>query len=318
MDNVLNFSPGALASTGMRYHELALQRWLNKVFTLRWGVPMPVIFSSPMDAFSEFSKLWQASDSAYRYLLDVKDDAGNPVYLPYPSPVRYPIISVYRRNYKLRQYQNFSINRMRHIAWPTVSDNAPFTHGKVQQGHDLRQGDLGEVITARYPLAMDYRFQIDFFCNRPDTQAFFLTQLFREFWRTGGPTMQTWADVAYPLLGGKLVRLYIDGEVENMTPEVPEEGKNVEFRVSFTIVMEGFEVDVQYEIHPTLWELVIRNAAAVNPQYLSTVFASTASMNFGGDVDMRGESTANPTVVRRTEDGIMPSSGAYAPDTSEL
>jgi hypothetical protein len=92
----------------------------------------------------------------------------------------------------------------------------------------------------------------------------------------------------------------------------------VEFRVSFTIVIEGFEIDIQYEVHPTLWELVIRNAAAVNPQYLSGIFSEVASMDFGGDVDMRGEATGNPTVVRRSREEIMPSSGYYTPDTSEL
>ena len=293
----------------MRYHELALQRWLNRFLILRGGAPIPVVLASPMDAFSEFTKLWADADNPYAYLLDVKDDKGTPIYLPYPSPVRYPIISVFRRNYKLRQSHNFSIHNMRHLNWPTVADDAPPLYGKEQQGTDLQVGDLGNVTVSRYPMAFDYRFQIDFFCNRPDTQAFFLTQLFREFWRTGGPQMQTWLPVSYPLLGTKLVRLYVDGEIENMTPEVPEEGKNVEFRVSTTVVIEGYDVDLQYKIYPALWSVVLREGA-VSPSTLEEV------MDFEQVVDMRDTPQANSTVAYRIKTTDMPSTGTYWPDTN--
>ena len=103
----------------MRYHELALQRWLNKIFLLRWGVPVPVVFTSPMDAFSLFSQLWSEANNPFQYLLNIKDEKGAPLYQPYPQPVRYPVISVYRKGWKYRQYQNFSIHRMRWINWPS-------------------------------------------------------------------------------------------------------------------------------------------------------------------------------------------------------
>lgn len=300
----------------MRYHELALQRWLNQVFILRWGAPTPVVFSSPLDAFSEFTKLWAAENNPYKYLLDVKDSKGNPLYLPHPAPVRYPVISVYRKNYKLRNSNSFSIHQMRHVAWPTVSDDVGLTPGKDQQGVDLKLGDMGNVVVARYPMAVDYRFQLDFFCNRPDTQSFFLTQFWREFWRTGGPQLQTWIPISYPLIGKKLIRLYVDGEVENMTPENPEDGKNVEFRVSLTLVVEGYEVDLQYRIHPTLWRLAV-NSIAAPPSALGQSFNFTEEANFTAEVDMRDQPLTNPTVENRVLTETMPQDGDYADDTNE-
>ena len=268
-----------------------------------------------MDAFSEFSKLWSDADNPYAYLSEAKDEKGTPLYLPYPAPVRYPIISVFRRNYKLRNSHNFSIHNLRHINWPTVADDAPKTYGKEQQGTDLKLGDLGYVTVSRYPMATDYRFQIDFFCNRPDTQAFFLAQFWREFWRTGGPQMQTWIPVGYPLLGTKLVRLYVDGEIENMTPEVPEQDKNVEFRVSATVVLEGYEVDLNYKIHPALWELVMRSGAAT-PTVIAQAMQYTADMDFEKTVDMRDRPETNETVAYRMAATEMPATGTYWPDTN--
>ena len=272
--DTLNTHRGSLSGTSMRYHELALQRWLNGIFLLRWGVPVPVVFTSPMDAFSLFSKMWSEANNPFQYLLDVKDDCGNPIYQPYPAPVRYPVMSVYRKGWKFRNYQNFSIHRMRWINWPTVSDAAELHDaGTHQQGTEMTRCNLGEVTTSRYPMAFDYRFQIDHFCNRPDTQAFFLSQLFREFWRSGGPTLQTWIKVNYPgSWGNKLVRLYIDGDIENLTPEEPEEGKNVEYRTSFTVVLEGYDIDLNFEIYPALWRVLFREGSAASPAEVVEAF----------------------------------------------
>lgn len=286
----------------MRYHELALQRWLNKIFLLRWGVPVPVVFTTPMDAFSLFSKLWSEANNPFAYLLDVKDECGNPVYQPHPQPVRYPIISVYRKGWKFRNYQNFSIHRMRWINYPTVSDAAElYDAGTHQQGTDLTRCNLGEVTTSRFPMAFDYRFQIDHFCNRPDTQAFFTSQIFREFWRTGGPQLQTWLKVSYPGFGDKLVRLYIDGDIENLTPEEPEQDKNVEFRTSFTVVIEGYDIDLNYKIYPALWKLILREGSAP-PEALNSAF------EFTGTVDLR-EDVQSDIIEYRDTVSVMPDPG---------
>jgi len=300
--NTLNVSAGALSSTSMRYHELALQRWLNGIFMLRWGVPVPVVFTSPMDAFSVFSKLWSEANNPFQYLLDVKDECGNPLYQPYPAPVRYPVISVYRKGWKYRNYQNFSIHRMRWINWPSVSDAAELhDSGTHQQGTQMKRCDLANVTTSRFPMAFDYRFQIDHFCNRPDTQAFFLSQLFRDFWRTGGPTLQTWIKVSYPGFGDKLVRLYIDGDIENLTPEEPEDGKNVEYRTSFTVALEGYDIDLDYKIYPALWKVLFREGS-VSPT------EANAAFDFIGTYDLR-EHPESPNVDWRYKTSVMPPPG---------
>jgi len=303
--NTINVPAGALASTSMRYHELALQRWLNKIFTLRWGVPVPVVFTSPMDAFSVFSQLWSEANNPFQYLLDVKDENGVPCYQPFPAPVRYPVMSVYRKGWKYRNYQNFSIHRMRWINYPSVSDAAELHDaGTHQQGTDYTKCQIAEVTTSRFPMAFDYRFQIDHFCNRPDTQAFFTSQLFREFWRTGGPQLQTWIKVSYPGFGDKLVRLYIDGDIENLTPEEPEQGKNVEFRTSFTVVLEGYDLDLNYKVYPALWKLLIR-AGSAPPE------AVNAAFDFVGTVDLREQPESN-IIDYRYETTVMPPPGTCA------
>lgn len=290
-DGTLNARAGSLGGTSMRYHELAVQYWLNQLFFVREGYPVPVVFTSPMDAFSYFAQLWADANNPFDYLLNLKDANGTPLYEPHPSPIRYPIISVYRKGWKLRQYQNFSIHRWRHINWPTVANAGTERYGPEAQGWDLTKCRLGNVTTSRMPMAWNYRFQIDHFCNRPDTQAFFIEQLMQEFWRTGGPEPQTWITVPYPGWGNRRVRLYIDGDIENLTPEEPESGKNVEFRTSFTVVVEGFDVDLRYEIYPALWNIVFR-FGPVAPITLNDCF------NFTKTVDLR-ESGTNTTLGRR-------------------
>jgi hypothetical protein len=259
-DKALEVRPGSLDATSMRYHELWLQRWLYSRFYVREGYPVPVVFATPMDAFSLFSKLWADDNNPFAYLFSLKDDHGTPLYEPHPSPVRYPLISVSRQGIKLRPGQNFSTHRWRHINWPTVSDTMPIP-GKEQQGTDLTKCDLGEVMTSRMPMAFDYRFQIDHFCLRPDTQAFFIEKLLNQFWRSGGGMLQTWMDIEYPGWGQQYIRLYLEGDVDNRAPEEADlQEKNVEFRTSFTVVVEGFSIDVAYETVPALWKLVATSA----------------------------------------------------------
>jgi hypothetical protein len=107
-----------------------------------------------MDAFSQFTRLWSEANNPFLYLLQAVNDDGTPLYQPYPAPVRYPLLSVYRKGFKYRTYQNFSIHKFRHINWPTVSD-------------DVGRCELGNVTTSRMPMAWDYRFQIDFSATGP-------------------------------------------------------------------------------------------------------------------------------------------------------
>jgi hypothetical protein len=256
-DGTIGVKTGSLGATSMRYHELALQRWLNRLFLVREGYPVPVVFATPMDAFSQFTRLWSAANNPFQYLLQAVNDEGAPLYQPYPAPVRYPLLSVYRKGFKYRPYQNFSIHKFRHINWPTVSD-------------DVGRCELGNVTTSKMPMAWDYRFQIDFFCNRPDTQAFFVEKLMREMYKTGG-TPQSWFLVDYPAWGKQLIRVYIDGDIENSTPEEPEADHNVEFRTTVNIVVEGFSLDLDFKVEPAFWTLVF-GEGSVDPDTLRRAF----------------------------------------------
>lgn len=290
-DGTIGVKAGSLGATSMRYHELALQRWLNRLFVVREGYPVPVVFATPMDANAQFTKLWSAANNPFQYLLDAVDDHGTPLYQPYPAPVRYPLLSVYRKNFKLRPYQNFSIHRFRHLNWPTVSD-------------DVCRSQLGNVTTSRMPMAWDYRFQIDHFCLRPDTQAFFIEKLMWEFYKTGA-VPQTWMEVNYPAWGRQLVRVYIDGDIENSTPEEPEADKNVEFKTTVNIVIEGFSVDVNFEVNPALWEIII-GESSVDPATLERGFSPAA------DLDVRVHGT-NPTMIDRANvPSVCSNSGTYS------
>ena len=242
----------------MRCHELYLQKWLYSRFFVSQGYPVPCVFSTPMDAFSSFAQLWASENNPFAYLLDAKDAEGTPLYEPYPSPVRYPLISVMRKGIAFRPGQNFSIHRWHHINWPTISDEQPVP-GTEQIGTDLKKCDLAHVTTSRMPMAFDYKFQIDHFCLRPDTQAFYVERLLNQFWRSGGK-MQTWMDIEYPGWGSQYIRVYVDGAIDHSVPE-DLQGKNVEFRTSFTVVIEGFSIDVAYQVEPAVWKFVFASAS---------------------------------------------------------
>jgi hypothetical protein len=267
---------GRLDFAGMRVHELALQAWLNSTFQVREGYPVPVVFSTPMDAFGHFRNLWADDNNPFKYLLDVKDDNGTPLYEPHPSPVRYPLISVYRKGWKFRTQQNFSIHRYK-LTWPAVADDPTLC-------------DLGNAQVSRMPMAWDYRFQIDHFCMRPDTQAGFVEKLMWEFWRTGG-TAQTWIPVAYPGWGFRLARLYLDGDsIESTTPEEPPDQKNVEFRTTVNITIEGFGVDLDWRTVPALWTLVLRGGNPLPPESLVELYR--VDLRVGGE---------NPVLAHRDD-----------------
>jgi hypothetical protein len=267
---------GRLDFAGMRVHELALQAWLYRIFQVREGYPVPVVFSTPMDAFGHFKNLWAGDNNPFKYLLDAKDETGKPLYEPHPSPVRYPLICVYRKGWKFRTQQNFSIHRYK-LTWPTVSP-------------DLPQCQLGNAQVSRMPMAWDYRFQIDHFCMRTDTQAGFVEKLMWEFWRTGG-TAQTWIPVAYPGWGYRLARLYLEGDsIESTTPEEVPDEKNVEFRTTVNITVEGFAVDLDWRSVPALWTLVLRGGSPLTPESLFELYR--VDLRVGGE---------NPTLAHRED-----------------
>ena len=83
-----------------------------------------------------------------------------------------------------------------------------------------------------------------------------------------------------------------------MTPDEPEPDKNVEFRTSFTIVVEGYDIDLDYRIFPALWKLIL-NTTSVSPFDLADAFT------FSGTYDLR-ENPQNSIVDYRQKVTVMP------------
>lgn len=270
--------------SGIRYHELALQRWLNQNFFVVEGYPVPVVFTSPMDAYSHFKQLWGlAEGNPFSYLLEAKDDKGTPIYRPHPAPPAYPLISVFRRDIRWRTEQSYSIHRWRRLSWPTLKTS----------GTNLRD-QLGTVATARMPMAWDFEFQVDFYCLRPDTMAIFVEHFMRTIYRAGG-IPQTWITVAYPYYGPMFARTYLQGgTMRQMTPEAAADGQPVIFRVSATLVMEGWVPDIKIELVPAFWNLVLSEKIEVAPGELETVYSQT--------IDLRTPQITNPVMVAREDD----------------
>ena len=232
-----------------RWHELALRSWLNSTFVVEEGYPVPVIFSSPSDAFANFSTLWKSDSNPFKYLFDLKDRNGTPLYEPYPSAPKYPLISVQRKGWTFRSSQNYSSKVWRRAAWPTVSSG------------EISKGDLGTVLTSRMPSAWDFRFQVDHFCRHMPEQSSFVSKLLESLWMGGNP--QTWIKVKYPgVFGEKYVRMYMDGNPEVLTPDEPAEGQFVEHRLSVNLVVEGYMVDTKPRVQPALWEIQVGDEEA--------------------------------------------------------
>jgi hypothetical protein len=255
----------------IRWHELALQKWLHNHFLHAEGFPYPVLFSSPQDAYATFKLLWGKGDkNPFNYLLELKDAEGNQVFRPYPEPPKYPMMTVSRKGYPYRASQNYSTKRWRRIAWPTVSD-------------DVTKSDLGNVVTSRMPQAFNFKFQVDFFCLQPETLDLFVTDLMTAFWRSGGQ-LQTWIRVEYPgHFYKKSVRMFMDGDIDIVNPPEPEEGKIVEHRASFSVVIEGYNVDIDYQILPTLWHSVLRGVMPAGPDELTILFENREDLRPDGN-----------------------------------
>ena len=254
----------------MRYHELAMQAWLYSRFFVREGYPVPVVFGTPMDAFSRFKDLWSQANNPFSYLFDLKDENGTPLYEPHPAVPRYPLLSVMRKGWKYRTMQNYSIHQWRRLNWPTVSD-------------DVKREDLGNVTVSDMPMAWDYRFQINFYSTRPDTQAFFIETLMREFNRTGGAP-QTWIPISYPGIGDHLIRLTMaDESIEWQTPDEPEADKIMEYSTSVNVTLEGYSIDTNFRVVPALWTLIIgQGSASVDELEQISPLAST-NLRVGND-----------------------------------
>jgi len=244
-------------NTGMRIHELALQAWFHRHFVVTEGYPVPIVFATPMDAYSSFNTMWKNPDNPFSYLLEAKDDDGTPLYEPYPSNARYPLISIKRNGWGYRIEQSYGYHKMRRQYYPTVSDTA-------------KKSDLGNVVAGMWPNAWNYKFQVDHFCMQARTQAIFIQTLMRAM-STGGGSIQTWIPVNYFGwfgTGHKLIRMVLEGDINNISADEPSEGQ-VEMRTSFNLTLEGYDADINAELHPTLWSMLSHE---VSPQDLGTLY----------------------------------------------
>ena len=225
----------------MRIHEVALQRWFYSHFFVTEGYPVPLVFATPMDAFSTFQVLWGSPDNPFTYLLEAKDSEGRPLYEPYPATVRYPLISVSRKGMSYRPEQSYGTHTRRRAYYVTLASN-------------VTQADLGNVVSCQMPTAWNFTYQIDHYCTRPDTQAIFIQKLMKTL-RFGGGTPQTWIPVIYPAWFGtdhRVIRMYVNGGIDTISNEEPGDAQ-VEYRTSFTVVLEGYSPDLDVELNPTLW-----------------------------------------------------------------
>lgn len=285
--------------SAMRYHELALQRWLNQNFFVTQGYPVPAVYTAPMDAYSHFNQLWADANNPFAYLLQAKDKNGTPLYEPYPAPARYPIFSIHRKGWRPRSWQNYSIHRWRHLGWPTL----------VSSGTIVRQ-DLASVMVARMPQAWDFMYQLDFFCRRPDTLAVFVKHMMTKLYRTGGEVPQTWIAVAYPFYGLHFARMRLEGDMAYVTPAEPNNDFNVEYRVSMSLVVEGWEPDIDIQEIPVVWRLVanLKAPTVVDPDVLETIYSKTVELR------STGTNTPNTNQVLAGRENVPPfGSPTYLP-----
>lgn len=264
----------------MRVHEIAIQNWLYSRFFVRDGFPVPVVFATPMAAFAQFKNLWADANNPFKYLLDLKDSHGTPLYEPTPNNLRYPLISVSRRGFSLRPNAGYSIHPQRRVSW--LTDNANAT-----------KNDLGEVRQYNMPMAWNFRYQIDHFCNRPDTQAIYAHKVMSQFWR--GPSVaQSWIKVVYPPDDEwRNVRITLDGDqIETPLNDPSNEGRADELRTTINITVEGWVHDLQYKVVQALWFVeAIRGEDPLTPQDLVNIFGSS-------EVDLRVHGV-NPVLEER-------------------
>jgi hypothetical protein len=258
--------------TPQRVHDIALQNWLYGHFFVTEGYPVPVVFATPMDAFSEFGRLWAAGDSnPFKYLLDLKDKEGNALYEPYPANVRYPLISVKRSSFVYRTTQSYGIHNYRRISYPSVSSN-------------LTQSDLGNVTQAGMPTGWDFKYQVEHWCTRPDTQSVFVHNLMRALSHSGGIPQAFICVIQPPVYGPQMCRLYMDGNIENITEDEPAD-RQVVYRTSVNLTLEGYSVDIDTKTLPAMWQITMGT---------STVSKDSIGQIYGPDVVVTEDYRDNP------------------------
>jgi hypothetical protein len=248
-----------LELTAVRVHAVALNRWFSKNFLVAEGYAIPVIFATPMDAFSKFNLLFSRPNNPFLYLNEINSphvDPGNP---------KFPLINISFKSASLRATQNYGSRTFRNIDWRTVSG--------TKEG--VTKSQMGVVTQARLPQAWDFQYQIDFWCLRPDTQSIFIEQLLDRF-KFGGGAPQVWISVVYPgYVGWMGCRSFLEGGAIQDTTEKDPGDSVLKHRTTFNLTVEGWRPDLDRTYVPALWYAVF-GADAVGASELELFFASHA------------------------------------------
>lgn len=269
----------------VRVHAVALTNWLNSTFLLREGMPVPVLFAAPMDAFAQFNRLWKEPNNPFSYLNELtrsKGATGSSVGTSLtPAQLRFPLLSIDWRKMRYRPEQSYASRVNRRVYWPTVND--------VSQG--LTLSDLANVAQARMAAAWTFSYQVDFWCARPDTQAIYIKQLTNALKVMSAGTPQTFIPVVYPgYYGAVAERLVLASDIDDLTEKEPAETE-MRYRTSILLDIEGYAVDQNITVVPTVWTLAA-GSAAVSPSSLKVLFNASG-------VNLRTPPVINPVIVDR-------------------
>lgn len=242
-------------------HDAAVQAWLNQHFFVDRGYPIPVVFSTPMDAFAEYTRLWKdVQNNPFKYLLNLRDEEGRAVYEQYPGNVRYPLIAVKRGRMRPAFTRSFSLHQNRRVGYLSVSK-------------DIVRDDLSMVAQAQYASAWDFDYQIDFLSARPDTMHIIASDLMRVFHLVTG-SVSCRIPVSYPGAfgdGQKACWMYLNGDVETVVSDQTEQ-KPVEYRVSVQVTIQGYNPDLDVTLVPALWFLEVQTSAPLALGALQTLY----------------------------------------------
>ena len=271
-----------LSLTSLRVHALAITRWLNQAFYLAAGVPVPVIWATPMNAFSQFDELWNQNPSPYDYLKSWSANTANPQQgAVFPNPQRFPLINLDFKSFTYAPDRSYGGKVFRTLGWQAVD---------TLQTPGFTLSDLGNVQQARMPLAMDLNYQVDHWCLRPDTQAFFVEQLLETF-KVSQATLQRYIPVLYPsYFGTWLVKMRLDPTISDGTEKDPVDNV-VKYRTTFNLTLEGWRADQKIRVTPALWSISL-NLNAVEPNQIEELYALNG-------LDLRAYQQ-NPVLALRT------------------
>jgi hypothetical protein len=217
--------------TSVRMHSLALWRWLYACFPIpSVGVPTPVVAARPMDAYGEFDRMRANPNGPFQYL----QQPG-----VWPANARVPLISFNLLHLAPRPLHSFNLGANRHLGWVSV-------------GSLTNIDQLSSISQTRYPTAWDFAFQVDFWTYRPDDMARYAEQLQEQFKLTNAGNPSVFIRCVYPG-GTQLIKTYLQGNLD--FPNDGADDKPQTYRLSVTLVMEGWRHDQVVITTPTLWYL---------------------------------------------------------------